>query len=84
VLQMDHLRCKTPERVRNEIWTHLLGYNLLRVVKKELKLDRSLYEILQVLSVSLFEKAPVFEVLTSPNHTTNEPIRSNQLTLFDL
>jgi hypothetical protein len=30
VLQMDHLRCKTPERVRNEIWTHLLGYNLIR------------------------------------------------------
>jgi len=30
ILQMDHLRCKTPERVRNEIWTHLLGYNLLR------------------------------------------------------
>jgi len=29
-LQMDHLRCKTPERVRNEIWTHLLGYNLIR------------------------------------------------------
>jgi hypothetical protein len=29
VLQMDHLRCKTPERVRNEIWTHLLGYNLI-------------------------------------------------------
>jgi hypothetical protein len=32
VLQMDHLRCKTPERVRNEIWTHLLGYNLVRGV----------------------------------------------------
>ena len=32
VLQMDHLHCKTPERVRNEIWTHLLGYNLIRGV----------------------------------------------------
>ena len=30
VLQMDHLRCQTPQRVRNEIWMHLLGYNLLR------------------------------------------------------
>jgi hypothetical protein len=29
---MDHLRCKTPVRVRQEIWTHLLGYNLLRGV----------------------------------------------------
>lgn len=32
VLQMDHLRCKTPERVRNELYTHLLGYNLIRGV----------------------------------------------------
>lgn len=32
VLQMDHLRCKTPERVRNEFYVHLLGYNLLRGV----------------------------------------------------
>lgn len=32
VLQMDHLRCKTPERVRTEFYTHLLGYNLLRGV----------------------------------------------------
>ena len=32
VLQMDHLRCKTPERVRNEFYTHLLGYNLIRSV----------------------------------------------------
>lgn len=32
VLQMDQLRCKTPDRVRNEFWTHLLGYNLIRSV----------------------------------------------------
>jgi hypothetical protein len=30
VLQMDHLRCKTPERVRNEFYMHLVGYNLIR------------------------------------------------------
>jgi hypothetical protein len=32
VLQMDHLRCKTPHRVRNELWMHLLAYNLIRRV----------------------------------------------------
>src|SRR5262249_11356808 len=32
VLQMDHLRCQTPERVRNELWMHLLAYNLIRKV----------------------------------------------------
>jgi IS4 transposase len=32
VLQMDHLRCKTPHRVRNEFWMHLIAYNLIRQV----------------------------------------------------
>lgn len=32
VLQMDHLRCKTPERVRNEFYMHMVGYNLIRGV----------------------------------------------------
>lgn len=47
VLQMDHLRCKTPERVRNEFWTHLLGYNLIRGVMAAAALQsgRSPWEI---------------------------------------
>ena len=32
ILQMDHLRCKTPQRVRNEFYMHLVGYNLIRGV----------------------------------------------------
>jgi hypothetical protein len=47
VLQMDQLRCKTPERVRNEFWTHLLGYNLIRGVMAAAALEsgRSPWEI---------------------------------------
>ena len=47
VLQMDHLRCKTPERVRNEFFTHLLGYNLIRGVMAlaALQSGRSPWEI---------------------------------------
>jgi len=47
VLQMDHLRCKTPERVRNEFYTHLLAYNLLRGVmaRAAFEADRSPWEI---------------------------------------
>jgi hypothetical protein len=47
VLQMDHLRCKAPERVRNEFYTHLLGYNLLRGVMATaaFEADRSPWEI---------------------------------------
>jgi len=39
VLQMDQLRCKTPQRVRNEFWTHLLGYNLIRGVTASAALE---------------------------------------------
>jgi putative transposase len=47
VLQMDQLRCKKPERVRNEFWTHLLGYNLIRGVMASAALSsgRSPWEI---------------------------------------
>jgi hypothetical protein len=47
VLQMDQLRCKKPERVRNEFWTHLLGYNLIRGVMTQAALEsgRSPWEI---------------------------------------
>jgi putative transposase len=47
VLHMDHLRCKTPERVRNEFFTHLLGYNLIRGVMAlaALQSGRSPWEI---------------------------------------
>lgn len=47
VLQMDHLRCKTPQRVRNEFWAHLLAYNLIRGVMASAALQsgRSPWEI---------------------------------------
>jgi len=53
-------------------------------VKKELKLERSLSEIQQILSVNLFEKTPIFQALScdfSQNETTSD---RNQLLLFNL
>jgi len=85
----QHLRIKafygtSPNAVKTQVWIAICVYVLVAIVKKELKLDRSLYEILQILSVTLFEKTPIFEALTSPNCTNNDPLRPNQLTLFDL
>ena len=57
---------------------------LVAIVKKELKLERSLYEILQILSVALFEKTPIFQALTSLNFPNEDIPRCNQLPLFDL
>jgi len=57
---------------------------LLAIVKKELKLERSLSEIQQIVSVNLFEKTPIFQALScdfSQNDTTSD---RNQLLLFNL
>jgi hypothetical protein len=53
-------------------------------VKRELRIDGSLNEILQILSVTLFEKTPLFQALTSPAQPILETRLHNQLTLFDI
>jgi hypothetical protein len=85
----QHLRIKafygtSPNAVKTQVWIAISVYVLVAIVKKELKLPRSLYEILQILSVTLFEKTPVFEALTSQNCQTEDASRPKQLQLFDL
>jgi hypothetical protein len=53
-------------------------------MKKELMLEQSLYTILQVLSLSLFEKMPILEAFSKKYVTIQNNQRCNQLTLFDL
>lgn len=85
----QHLRIKafygtSENAVKTQVWVAISVYVLVAILKKELKLERSLYEILQILSVTLFEKMPIFEALRTlpaPNADTPFP---NQLTLFDL
>jgi hypothetical protein len=85
----QHLRIKaffgtTPNAVKTQVWIAISVYVLVAILKKELRVPRSLYEILQILSVTLFEKTPVFEALTSQNDKNDTNASSNQLTLFDL
>ncbi len=85
----QHLRIKaffgtTPNAVKTQVWIAISVYVLVAVLKKELGIPRSLYEILQIFSVTLFEKTPVFEALTSQNDKNDTSATSNQLTLFDL
>ena len=61
----QHLRIKgfygnSPNAVRTQVWISISVYVLVAILKKELKLDRSLSEILQILSITLFEKSPLF------------------------
>jgi hypothetical protein len=85
----QHLRIKaffgtTPNAVQTQIWIAVCVYVLVAIVKKEQRLDCSMYQILQILSISLFEKVPIQQALTpiiSQNEKTCFP---NQLVLFNL
>ena len=85
----QHLRIKaffgtSENAVKTQIWIAISMYVLVAIVKKQLQVDRSLSEILQILTVSLFEKVDILQVLTEA-HLQNEPEHScNQLNLFDL
>ena len=70
--------------VKTQIWIAISVYVLVAILKKELQLDRSLGEILQILSVTLFEKDEIFQVLTAMGVQTETHQSSNQLKLFDL
>jgi hypothetical protein len=85
----QHLRIKafygtTPNAVKTQVWIAISVYVLVAILKKELGIPRSLYEILQILSVTLFEKMPIFEALTSQNDQNETSASCKQLTLFDL
>jgi hypothetical protein len=58
-------------------------YVLVAIIKKELKLDRSLNEILQILSITLFEKNPIYQVLSDSYADIKKSDSYNQLSLFD-
>jgi Transposase DDE domain len=85
----QHLRIKafygtSENAVKTQIWIAVSVYVLVAIVRKRLGLELSLYQILQILSVSLFEKTPLLQAL-QPSDYEDEPIDlPNQLNLFDL
>jgi len=83
----QHLRIKrfygtSENAVKTQIWTAVSVYVLIAIVKKELHLDASLYTLLQILSVTLFEKIPIDQALADSEHTTEQLMPCNQLNLF--
>ena len=59
------------------------NYVLVAIIKKRLDLDMSLYTILQILSVSLFEKTPILQAFSSSDYENEDGDCRNQLMLFD-
>jgi len=85
----QHLRIKaffgtSENAVKTQIWIAISVYVLVAIVKKELRVERSLYEILQVLSLTLFEKTPLFQALQAEIDASGQDADRNQLKLFDL
>ncbi len=85
----QHLRIKSffgtsENAVKTQIWTAVSVYVLIAIIKKQLKLQHSLYTILQILSVSLFEKVDILQALTNIEYKEQTSGFDNQLTLFDL
>lgn len=74
----------SPNAVKTQVWIAICVYVLVAIIRKELRLSQSLHSILQVLSLSTFEKVPLYELLTEgpSNHEVIE--NHNQLLLFDL
>ena len=82
----QHLRIKrfygtSENAVKSQIWIAVSVYVLVAIVKKRLNLDASLYTLLQILSVTLFEKIPLQQALENMNNKSNHQKISNQLTL---
>ena len=68
--------------VKTQVWCAVATYVLIAIVKKELQLDASLYTLLQILSVSIFEKMPLQQALTENAHPSNNFVDPNQLNLL--
>ena len=85
----QHLRIKaffgtTENAVKTQIWIAISVYVLVAIIKKQLNLDLNLYTILQILSVTLFEKVSILQVLMEAGCKTDNADFCNQLMLFDL
>ena len=84
----QHLRIKkflgtSENAVKTQIWCAVSTYVLIAIVKKELQLDASLYTLLQILSVSVFEKTRLFQAFADNTPPKIQNDSANQLNLFD-
>jgi hypothetical protein len=84
----QHLRIKafygtSENAVKTQIWIAVSVYVLVAIIRKRLGLEASLYQILQILSLTLFEKTPILRALQSIDEDTNFAENVNQLILFE-
>jgi len=84
----QHLRIKTffgtaENAVKSQIWIAISVYVLIAIIKKRLMIKTDLYTMLQILSLTLFEKMPLNQLLTDRSYNDEDCAMRNQLSLFD-
>jgi IS4 transposase len=83
----QHLRIKSfygtsENAVKSQVWIAVSVYVLVAIIKKRLKIEASLYTMLQLLSVTVFERLPLIQVVTGTSNMIKDLAPSNQLNLF--
>jgi len=84
----QHLKIKTfwghsPNAVKTQIWISVCAYLIVAIAKKRFAIQHTLYEMLQILSVSAFDKTPVNELFERHETELSKNVVCNQLTMFD-
>ena len=84
----QHLRIKSffgtsENAVKTQVWIAISTYVLIAIMKKRLKIDLTLYTILQILSITLFERMPILQALTTVDYTNQITSGHMQLKLFE-
>jgi hypothetical protein len=85
----QHLKIKSYwgrsiNAVKTQIWIAISVYVIVLIVKKKLKIKQSIYEILQILSINIFDKEPINQLFDNPNLQNFKEQNYNQLKLFNL
>ena len=82
-LRINNFFGTSENAVKSQIWIAVSVYVLVAIMKKQLNLQESLYTILQILIVSVFEKIPIYQLVTDRDYKIEDVAVCNQLKIFD-
>ena len=75
---------ESENAVKTQIWIGICTYSMIAIMKKNINIDKSMYETLQILSLAPFNKTPVNQLLSSSNDVKQKEQNPNQLKMWDL
>lgn len=82
-LKIQHFWGTSSNAVKTQIWVAVCTYLMVAIAKKQLQINRSMYEILQILSITIFEKTPMDTLFSEFDLSDIDAVDQKQLSLFD-